>query len=212
MRKIFTLSLTLLALLAFAVLPAMAGDDQPTTNTTDKPACTGHSTTGTQTAEKGGCPYMKGANATQASATGKVCTGKDGKPMSAEECAKLCPAGGKCEMVNMSVKGMTCGGCEGTVTAALEKVPGVLKVVSVSYKDGTALVCVDPTKCEKKTLTTAVVDKGYDAQIVPAVATTTTAAAKTDSKSCAKVCSPENKAACAGKKGDDEKAKTDNSN
>lgn len=200
MRKLFALSLAALALLAFAAGPILAGDEAGCTKSAaEKAACTGKDASAKLTSDKAGCPMMKNAAATSGSA---ACCAAHGQAMSPEECAKLCgKTDGKCEMVNMSVKGMTCGGCEKTVTAALEKTPGVLKVVSVSYKDGTALVCVDPAKCKSEALTTAVSNSGYEAQVVPAVATTAEHA-----KAEGKACSPADKAACAAKKADAEKA------
>jgi copper chaperone len=198
MRKLFTLSLAALAILAFAVSPILAGDN---CTAAQKAACAGKEASAKMTSDKGGCPMMKNAAATTSDA--KCTAHGTSAAMTPEECAKLCGKDvGKCEMVNMSVKGMTCGGCEYTVTTALEKVPGVLKVVSVSYKEGTALVCIDPTTCKGEALTTAVSNSGYEAQVVPAVATTTTATAPA-AMDHSKACSPENKAACeaAAKKG-----------
>jgi copper chaperone len=199
MRKLFTLSLAALAILAFAVNPILAGDEATTTKpAADKATCAGKEASATTTSAKAGCPMMKSADAKTGAAQ---CTAHGtSAAMTPEECAKLCGKdGGKCEMVNMSIKGMTCGGCENTVTTSLEKVPGVLKVVSVSYKEGTALVCIDPTKCKGEALTTAVTNSGYDAKVVPAVATTTTAGTMEHGKAC----SAESKAACeaAAKKG-----------
>ena len=185
MRKIFTLTIAGIALLALAVAPAIAAE-----NVTGDKACTAH-----------------GANAKMISADAKTCphASTTGAKMSAEECAKQCGyTGGKCDMVNMSIKGMTCGGCEGTITTALMTVPGVVKVVSISYKDGSALVCVDPVKVKHEAMTTAVSNKGYEAEIVPAVATMP-AEHMVDSKAkecCAgkaKTCSAAEKAACAKK-------------
>jgi copper chaperone len=65
---------------------------------------------------------------------------------------------------------MTCGGCENSVKTALEDVPGVIKVAKISYKDGVALVCFDPEKGKTDAMTTAVTNKGYEAEIIPAVA------------------------------------------
>lgn len=207
MRKLFTFGLAGLAVLAFAAGAAMACDGAKEASATksactakdsnakmisaDGKSCAGHDATKASADGKAACPLM---GATKASADGKAaCTGHDGKMMSADECAKACGyTGGKCELVNMSVKGMTCGGCESSVTTALEKVPGVVKVVSISHKDGTALVCIDPAKCKKDGLTSAVSNKGYEAEIVPAVATTTVAAP-------GKVCDPNDKASCASK-------------
>ncbi|MDH4157057.1 MAG: cation transporter, partial [candidate division Zixibacteria bacterium] len=90
----------------------------------------------------------------------------------------------------IDVKGMTCEGCEKTITAALTDIPGVLKVVKVSYKDEVAWVCYDPAKCKTDAMTTAIMGKGYTAQIVPAVAKSSdsdgdAASATAGSKCCA---------------------------
>jgi copper chaperone CopZ len=196
MRKLFAVTVAGLAILALAVSPIFAGQNCAG-KTGDASACTKTcAAKGTSaSAEKGSCTGSAAASgeAKMVSADG-MC-----KYMSKEECAKLCADGSKCELVNMSIKGMTCGGCEQSVTMALQKVEGVKKVVSVSYKDGTALVVVDPAKVKTAMLATAVSDKGFEAQIVPAVATTTTTMSKSH------VCSPENKAACAAKEEKSEK-------
>ncbi len=178
--------------------------------TSDKAAC-GSKTDGanaTMIGANGSCASK--TNATSASATGEKGTcnyagqkltadecAKLMASMSPEECAKLCGYDGKMQMVNMNIKGMTCGGCEGSVTAALEKVDGVVKVLSVNHKDGSALVCIDPAKTKAETLTQTVTNKGYEAQVIPAVATTGTASTK--AAGCSKVCTPEEMAACASK-------------
>jgi len=227
MRKFFAISLAGLAILAFAAAPIFAGENCAKAG--DSKACAkvcGAKGT-SASAEKSGCPGATGASgeAKMIGAEGsvdckhlskeecaklcaegsvdckhlskeecaKLCAEGKCKYMTKEECAKLCANGSACEIVSMSIKGMTCGGCEQSITAALQKIDGVKKVVSVSYKDGSALVLVDPAKVKSEMLATAVTDKGYEAQIVPAVATMTAAPEK------GKVCSPENKAACAKK-------------
>ncbi len=176
MKKFVSMSLACLALLAFVAAPTFAGECSKTTGAS---AAAG-------TDSKAACAGMKNASAT--SADGKSCCAGHGTATSASADGQKCPASG-CEMVTMSVKGMTCGGCESTVRASLEKVPGVVKVMSVSYKEGTALVCMDPKKCKAESLTSAVSDKGYEAEVIPAVAKTT------DGKSCAGM----DKASCAAK-------------
>ena len=89
-----------------------------------------------------------------------------------------CDYTGKCATLTMSVKGMTCGGCESSVKEALMSDKGVIKVVSVDYKAGKAVVCYDPDKVETGKLAALVSDKGYQAEIMPAVATSTTDAGK----------------------------------
>lgn len=206
MRKFFVVSLAGLAILALAVSPILAGENCAKAG--DSKACAkvcGAKGT-SASAEKSGCTGGTGASgaATMIGAEGgvdckhlskeecaKLCIEGKCKYMTKEECAKLCADGSACEVINMSIKGMTCGGCEQSITAALVKIDGVKKVVSVSYKDGSALVLIDPAKVKSEMLATAVTDKGYEVQVVPAVATMTSAQAK------ARVCSPEQKAACA---------------
>ncbi len=198
MRKILTLTLAGVAILALSAAPAFAGSGASCSKgaSADKASCTAH-----------------GTEAKLISADGKACpqAGKASAAMSAEECAKKCGyEGGKCDMVNMSIKGMTCGGCESSVSSALMDVPGVVKVVSISHKEGTALVCVDPAKVQKDALTTAVSNKGYEVEIIPAVATVASADGK--SKACcdkAKVCSAAEKAACEKKEAAAEKTADD---
>ncbi|MFQ6007984.1 MAG: cation transporter, partial [Candidatus Zixiibacteriota bacterium] len=110
-------------------------------------------------AAKSACPHSKGASTSA--------------QLTTEEHAKQCNYEGKCQYTTVSIKGMTCGGCERSVTTALLKVPGVIKVCSVSYKEGMAGVCFDPTKTSGDALVKAVSNIGYEAAIVPAVARTT---------------------------------------
>jgi len=149
------------------------------------------------------CPSM--AKAQMISDKG-ACTGH-GEKMSAAECAvkcasmssedlaKACNYDGKVQMIQMSVKGMTCGGCESSIKACLEKLDGVVKVCAVSYKDDFAAVVIDPSKTKSDLLTTAITNKGYTAEVIPAVATATTGSADPH-----KGCTAEQKAACAAKK------------
>jgi len=209
MRKLFALSLAGLAILAFAAAPIFAGENCAKAAGDSKACAKVCGAKGTSaSANKSGCTVGAGTSgeATMISAEGgvdckhlskeecaKLCAEGKCKYMTKEECAKLCADGSACEVINMSIKGMTCGGCEQSITAALAKIDGVKKVVSVNYKDGSALVLIDPAKVKSEMLATAVTDKGYEAQVVPAVATMTSAPAK------GHVCSPEQKAACAKK-------------
>lgn len=89
---------------------------------------------------------------------------------------------GKCETISMNIAGMHCGGCESSISAALMKQDGVIKVVSIDYKSGTATVCFDPAKVKSDKLATLVTQKGYKAEIIPAVATSGTET--TEAKAC----------------------------
>jgi copper chaperone len=127
------------------------------------------------TASASVCPYSKGASATS--------------QLTAEDYIKQCNYEGKCQYTAVSIKGMTCGGCERSVTTALSKVPGVVKVCSVSYKEGMAGVCFDPTKTSGEALTKAVANVGYEAAIIPAVARTTDSEAPAQLTGCKASCS-----------------------
>jgi copper chaperone CopZ len=114
----------------------------------------------------GACSGMKATKAN--SASGSEVTSADAK----------CDYKGKCADITMNIKGMTCTGCEASITEALKKNEGVIKVVSIDYKTGKAVVCYDPTKVESSQLTAVVTKSGYEAEIIPAVATSSTNAPK----------------------------------
>ena len=141
---------------------------------------------------------------TDKAVAGKTCSAEEiaacakATGVSADECAKAC-AEGKLVKHTMSIKGMTCGSCENSVKTALTKIEGVKHVMSVSHKNETAVVCIDPTTCKTESLVKAVTAKGYTAQMVNAVVKTTGVKA-TDSKSCSKTCTTAEKAACDAKK------------
>ena len=117
--------------------------------------------------------------------------------MTPEQCAKMCEGHANCDFTRMSIKGMTCGGCESQISKALSSIDGVNKVIKVDHKEGFALVCFDPAKVEGKALTSAVINKGYQAEIVPAVAKTSDAPAKTEAASGKIGCSPTCAKTCA---------------
>ncbi|MEK7774791.1 MAG: cation transporter [Candidatus Zixiibacteriota bacterium] len=169
MKKVTLLGLAVVAMMAMALAYTVVAGEKGSCTAEQKAAC-----------------EAKGEKASMTSATGeKSCAGMsmaqcdkmcDG--MSKEECAALCKeltaTNAKWEMRHISVTGMTCGGCESSVTTALTKTPGVLKVIKVDHKTGMALVAVDPAKSQDASLTSAVVNNGFKAEIIPAVAHTTT--------------------------------------
>jgi copper chaperone len=65
-------------------------------------------------------------------------------------------------MIKLKVSGMTCGHCEMGVRKALEKVPGVARVVSVDRKREEAVVEGDP---DPGLLLAAVEEEGYQAEL-----------------------------------------------
>lgn len=155
MKKLTLFGLSALLLVAFISSPALAG-----------PGCSAHKISADK-AKGAECNYM----------TADKCLKLYG--MTPEECKKMCADHENCGFTKISVKGMTCGGCESQVTSALSKVDGVNKVIKVDHKEGYALVCADPTKVDKKVLTAAVINTGYQAEIIPAVARTDGPVAKT---------------------------------
>ena len=67
------------------------------------------------------------------------------------------------EQLVLRVEGMTCGGCETTVRAALEAIPGV-RDASVSHEQAQASVRIDPrAKIPVERLIRAIEEAGYDA-------------------------------------------------
>ncbi len=78
----------------------------------------------------------------------------------------------------IAVKGMTCTGCENSLSAALADAPGVVEVVKVCHKSEEAVVKVDPAVSKDAELTKVITNKGYEAQIIPAVAKSTNVQSK----------------------------------
>lgn len=117
-----------------------------------------------------------------------TCGGKD-KPTAT---AVVSAEGDQWPMRTMSVVGMTCAGCEKTISDALTEVPGVVEVVEVCHETGQAVVRVDPEKASDDLLTSAVANKGYEAKIIPAVVKSTEPAPN------GKICPLSGNPACAG--------------
>lgn len=63
--------------------------------------------------------------------------------------------------VNLSVKGMTCTGCENTVKKGVSEIPGVLDV-SASFQEGRATVKFDTTLTDKEQISEAIAKSGYE--------------------------------------------------
>ena len=137
MKKIIMPAIAALAILAVVSMPAYAG---PGCGKGDKPACS-----------------AIGFKAACGDADKGVCMTKYG--MTEEDCKEVCTTlEGNCDFTEISIKGMTCTSCETILTGALEKVPGVAKVVMINYKDGKAVVAVDRKKAKDDFLVKAVAD------------------------------------------------------
>ncbi len=62
--------------------------------------------------------------------------------------------------INLSVSGMTCGGCVNSVHKVLTALPGV-QSAEVSLTPGQARVVFDPALVERSAMVQAVVDAGF---------------------------------------------------
>lgn len=204
MKKVLILGFALLAFAAFISLPNAAyacGGDK---SNTAKSASADKVNAQTVSAKKGTCDAPSVASKTEAMLVKDGCsaTSTEAKTASADNAMES-----KFSYATMSVKGMTCGGCEKSVTAALEHVDGVVGVKEVSYKSGQAVVEYDPAKCQEASLTRAVADKGYEAEIIPAVATSTSAHEAVCPVT-GKTCTDAQKAACKAKEAKSAKSET----
>ena len=175
MKKLIVFGIMALALMAFMAAPTFAcGEKTSTTSAkadngakaqmvSSKSSC---AASAKQASAASGCTGAPKAEMTSAQA--EECLAKCG--LTPEECKMYCD-GEKYDMVWMNVNGMTCGSCENSVKTALTSVKGVVKVAKVSHTDGKALVVVDKSQRCDQSMTTAVTNKGYEASIIPAVAT-----------------------------------------
>jgi len=113
---------------------------------------------------------------------------------SIESCLKECEAkhaevcgaeASKHHLTAMSIKGMTCAGCENNVKTTLMAVEGVNSVIEVCHKAGFAVVCVkEGVKINNESMIKAVSAKGFESQIIPAVSVTTTTTNTTEKAEC----------------------------
>ncbi|MFH2035665.1 MAG: cation transporter [Candidatus Zixiibacteriota bacterium] len=69
-----------------------------------------------------------------------------------------------CANIVLAIEGMTCAGCENSISKALGEVKGVLAVESISHKDGKAVVCVVPDT-DAEMIAGAVTKLGYKAEV-----------------------------------------------
>ena len=147
MKRLLTLTIAMLALIALVVAPAtsFAGNYGAGHKTTDAKQASAH------------CSEKDVA----------ACAAKLG--LSPEECKELCAVESH-SFVCLSIEGMTCEACEKSITACLEEIPGVMKVGLVSHKDGTAFAVIDTKQVKEAMLAKAVTNKGYKAEVIPAVA------------------------------------------
>ena len=63
-------------------------------------------------------------------------------------------------LMDVSIQGMSCTGCENTVKSCISELPGVVDV-SASFTDGKALIKLDTTLTKMDKISEAVKSKGY---------------------------------------------------
>lgn len=184
----------LFAIVAFAIAPLLAeGDKSESSQKTDKSKSSCMSK-----ADKASCAAIAKHAAAESmgqcsEADMKACAEKAGMTWEEFKAKHANHA-----MRTISIEGMTCGSCENSVKEALLKVEGVNRVVSISHVDKNAVVCIDATKSSNDALVKAVVDKGYTAEIIPAIDKTD---GKSDSdKTRSKSCGSKDKGSCCSKK------------
>ena len=203
MKKMLAVLVLMMAFMAVTTVVATAGD-----------GCAASKVSKTETAEKAHEGCASKTQATQAAAktgcTGHVdathaaaksgCAGHTEAEHAAHKAECTAHGGANCQSVALSIEGMVCQSCESTIKSALMEMPGVLHVEKISYKEGKALVCIDEAKVKDAELVKAVTNKGYKAEVMPAVVTAaataeagaTNAAAKSGcaqaTSACAKIC------------------------
>ncbi len=70
------------------------------------------------------------------------------------------------QTLNYDVRGMTCGGCTGSVQRVLSKLDGVSHV-EVSLTPGTATMQTDPSRVTAAQIRSAITSLGYEATLRP---------------------------------------------
>lgn len=204
MKKVLFAVFVVMAFMALGAIAAMACDADKASTTGAKTAsscCAGKASTANASATNATMASSKTTTVTKGAmcdpAHKEACMGMMGATASAnatcspenmaacmKECIakhdEICGKDHKCQLMAMSIKGMTCSGCESTVRTALMAVEGVNKVIAVCYQAGFAVVCTTDPNFKSETLTKAVSAKGYESQIIPAVSITTTETTKAE--------------------------------
>jgi len=80
------------------------------------------------------------------------CTGKSGNTTQSQNAETA--------SVEISIKGMTCTGCEQTIQSGIMKLEGI-ESVKATFTDGRAIVVFDPAKTDTLEMKEAVLSKGY---------------------------------------------------
>lgn len=207
MKKVLFVAFMVMAFVALGSMAAFACGEHKASKTADASKVDAKQVSATTT--KDGCSASKASttNASMASssttkANGASCSVADKAACAAkmaagecsiEDCLKACEAkhaelcgetASAHFMTAMSIKGMTCGGCESGVKTALMSVEGVNNVIDVCHKAGFAVVCTGKSDFNNQSLVKAVTAKGYESEIIPAVSVTTNEPAKAEKAEC----------------------------
>ena len=86
------------------------------------------------------------------------CAGKSSSTDNAAEATTTAVAN---KTVTLAIEGMTCSGCENTVSEAVTKIAGVA-TIKASHLDSTAVVSFDSTLTTVSAIGAAITDAGYD--------------------------------------------------
>lgn len=104
--------------------------------------------------------------------------------------------------INVSITGMTCGGCESKVNSHLSKTKGIVSN-SVSYKDGNAVITFNPLEISEEDVIKAVNSTGFNCSKADKSACSHKGVCKGGDKCCKKAaskgCPPGCEKACCAK-------------
>lgn len=211
MKKVLFVAFMVMAFVALGSMAAFACGEHKASTTADAYKVDAKQASSTTTKAAGCCASKSATTATNATmassktttANGAACTVADKAACEAklaagqctiEDCLKACQTkfnethgadAANFHLVAMSIKGMTCGGCETSVKTALMAVEGVNSVIDVCHKAGFAVVSVkNDAKFENTSVVKAVSAKGFESEIIPAVAVTTTTTNTTEKAAC----------------------------
>jgi copper chaperone CopZ len=202
-KKVLFVAFMVMAFVALGSMAAFACGEHKATKTADASKVDAKQVSSTSCGTKASTTNATMASTKTTTANGAACTVADKAACAAklaagqctiEECLKACQAkftesmgadAANYHLVAMSIKGMTCGGCETSVKTALMAVEGVNSVIDVCHKAGFAVVSVkNDSKFENLSVVKAVSAKGFESEIIPAVAVTVNEPANTEKAEC----------------------------
>lgn len=84
-----------------------------------------------------------------------------GKSTSTDNAVQSTEVSATPKTVTLDVEGMSCTGCENTVSEAVTKIAGVSSI-KASFLDSTAVVSFDPSKTSVAAIGAAITEAGYE--------------------------------------------------